>query len=104
MQSNLIGAATDIEAAGKYVLAQPENEKVGFYLADKGTIAAGKAYIELPTTEVKAFLFEGEDATGIANVNDNVNDNQTSIYNIAGQRINKLQKGINIVGGKKVLK
>ena len=101
VQSNLIGAATDIEAAGKYVLAQPENEKVGFYLADKGTIAAGKAYIVLPTTEVKAFYFAEEGATGIANVN--VNDNQAVIYNMAGQRISKLQKGINIVNGKKVL-
>ena len=27
----------------------------------------------------------------------------TSIYNLAGQRLNKMQKGINIIGGKKVL-
>jgi hypothetical protein len=100
--NDLKGAAVATEAAGKYVLAQPENEKVGFYLANGGKIAAGKAYLELPATEVKAFYFQGEDATGIANVN--VNDNQTSIYNIAGQRINKLQKGINIVNGKKILK
>ncbi len=28
----------------------------------------------------------------------------TAIYNLAGQRLNKMQKGINIIGGKKVLK
>ena len=28
---------------------------------------------------------------------------QTGIYNLAGQRLEKLQKGINIVNGKKVL-
>lgn len=99
--NDLKGVAEDVEAAGKYVLAKPEGEAVGFYKAATGTIKAGKAYIELPAADVKAFYFEGEDATGIANVN--VNDNQTSIYNIAGQRVSKLQKGINIVGGKKVL-
>ena len=99
--NDLKGVAEDVEAAGKYVLAKPEGEAVGFYKAATGTIKAGKAYIELPAADVKAFFFEGEDATGIANVN--VNDNQTSIYNIAGQRVSKLQKGINIVGGKKVL-
>ena len=29
---------------------------------------------------------------------------ETAIYNLAGQRLSKLQKGINIVGGKKILK
>ena len=28
---------------------------------------------------------------------------ESSIYNLAGQRLQKMQKGINIVGGKKVL-
>ena len=102
--NSLKGAAADTEATGKYVLAKPEGNEVGFYLADKGTIAAGKAYLELPATEVKAFYFNGDDATGIANVNVNDNDNQTSIYNLAGQRVNKAQKGIYIVNGKKVLK
>ena len=32
------------------------------------------------------------------------NTSDSDVYNLSGQRINKLQKGINIVGGKKVLK
>jgi len=42
-------------------------------------------------------------------IDDAINDIQitnaksTAIYNLAGQRINTLQKGLNIVGGKKVL-
>lgn len=43
-----------------------------------------------------------EDPTGIDNVNDNLNLNDEPIYNIAGQRIQKLQRGINIVNGKKI--
>ena len=102
--NDLKGAAADTEANGAmYVLAKVD-DKVGFYLAKAGTtIAAGKAYFEA-AANVKVYYFAEDDATGIANVNVNDNDNQTSVYNLAGQRINKLQKGINIVNGKKVLK
>ena len=41
-------------------------------------------------------------ATGINSVESNVN-NSNAIYNMAGQRLQKLQKGMNIVGGKKVV-
>lgn len=98
--NDLKGAATDIEADGTmYVLAKVEG-KVGFYKAE-GTIAAGKAYYQ-STSGVKAFYFEGGDATGISDVNVNLNEDN-AIYNIAGQRLQKMQKGINIVNGKKVL-
>ena len=30
--------------------------------------------------------------------------NGQSIYNLAGQRMNKMQKGVNIINGKKILK
>ncbi|MBQ6226840.1 MAG: hypothetical protein IJJ73_11135 [Bacteroidaceae bacterium] len=97
--NDLKGTAEDIEAAGKYVLTQPEGKVIGFYLADQGTIKAGKAYLE-GASGIKAFLFNDE-ATGISNVN--VNENG-AIYNLAGQRLNKMHKGINIINGKKVLK
>jgi hypothetical protein len=98
----LKGAAEDIQAAGKYVLAKPEGaEKAGFYKAETGTIKAGKAYLEVESS-VKAFFFAGDDATGIANVEKAVEDG--AIYNLAGQRVNKAQKGIYIINGKKVLK
>ena len=88
-----------------YVLAKPEGKEVGFYQAMEGTtIPAGKAYFKAATPGVKAFFFAGEDATAIDNVNANVNDNNAAIYNMAGQKLSKLQKGINIVNGKKILK
>ena len=40
--------------------------------------------------------------TGIADVKANVEANGV-IYNLAGQRMAKLQKGLNIVNGKKLL-
>ena len=102
-QNHLFGAAEDTDAAGKYVLAKPEGKPAGFYLADKGTIKAGKAYL-LQAEGVKAFLFSEESETAIGNVNVNDNVNAGVIYNLSGQRVSKLQKGINIVNGKKVLK
>ena len=100
----LKGTFKPIDAAGKYVLAQSE-EKVGFYLADKGKIAAGKAYLEFDSSvDVKALYFDfGGEATGIEMVNGQWTTGN-EIYNIAGQRLNKAQKGINIVNGKKILK
>ena len=49
-----------------------------------------------------AFYFAGADATGLSAVHVNLNEDN-AIYNIAGQRLQKMQKGINIVNGKKVL-
>ena len=103
--NDLKGTLEPIEATGKYILAKPQGKEIGFYLAESGTIAAGKAYIELPgNTGVKALLFNAEDETAISNVNANGNGNNAAIYNMAGQRISKLQKGVNIVNGKKILK
>ncbi len=98
----LKGAADDIAANGLYILAQPQDKPVGFYKSTTGTIKAGKAYLA-SSNDVKAFLFSGDDATGISNLNANLNANG-AIFNLAGQRMSKMQKGINIVAGKKVLK
>lgn len=45
--------------------------------------------------------YEDDLITGIAGVNANANDD--AIYNLAGQRLSKTQKGVNIVGSKKIL-
>ena len=100
--NDLQGADADIEADGSmYVLADVDGE-VGFYQANTGTtISAGKAYYQREGSGIKVFYFGKDDATGISNVNDNLNLN---IYNLAGQRLSKTQRGINIINGKKILK
>ena len=95
--NDLKGAAIDVDGEGKYILADGENG-VCFYRAT-GTIPAGKVYLE-SAAEIKGFVFD-DNATGINKINDNDN---AEIYNLAGQRMSKVQKGINIIGGKKVLK
>lgn len=89
---------------GSYVLQNLG--KVGFYLVAEGnqpTVGANRCYLTVPAAGVKAFFLNGGDATGISGVDANVDANE-AIYNLAGQRINKLQKGINIINGKKILK
>ena len=104
--NELVAATEDVTADGtQYILAEVEGE-VGFYQATEGTaIAAGKGYLVIKdAADIKAFYPFADDATGIDMV-----DGQSSmfngepVYNLAGQRISKMQKGINIVNGKKIL-
>ena len=102
VQENVLkGAAEDVDAAGKYVLAKVDG-KACFALATSGTIKAGKAYLEI-ASDAKAFYFSFDDATGINKLNES-NGLNNVIYNLAGQRVGKMQRGINITGGKKILK
>ena len=101
------GVAVSSEGTGvkNYILSNG-SEGVGFYPASGKTVAVGKAYISVSTeTNVKGFIMlpDSDDPTAIEMVNGQssiVNE----IYNLAGQRISKMQKGINIVNGKKILK
>ncbi len=98
--NDLKGTDGDTAADGTMYILANGADGVGFYKAE-GDIPAGKAYFQ-STSGVKAFFFDGDDATGISNVDANLNAND-AIYNIAGQRVQKMQKGINIINGKKVL-
>ena len=103
--------ATTTTGGDKYYALQWSNEKgkVGFFWVNNNgapfTSPAHKAYLALSgASGIKGFTFEEEDPTGIDDVNDNLNLNDEPIYNIAGQRIQKMQRGINIINGKKILK
>ena len=73
-------------------------------------IRSFRAYFQLtPGTAVKGFVmeFDNDYADGIGtiqNSNFKIQNEEEPIYNLAGQRLQKMQKGINIVNGKKVLK
>ena len=105
--NDLKGTLEPIDAAGLYVLDKSEDEVIGFYETESGQIKAGEAYIDVDYT-VKGFHFSFYDnPTGIKNIDNEqktIVNGQQYIYNVAGQRLNKMQKGINIVNGKKILK
>ena len=107
-EGNLLKASDGtVEGNGTiFVLAKPADKEVGFYAVQKGTtVAEGKAYLEVANADVKSFAFSFADqADGINEVNGQWSTvNGQSIFNLAGQRIQKMQKGINIVNGKKVV-
>lgn len=80
---------------------------VQFRPVGSGSIGAGKAFLKVPTAaDVKFFdvVFDST-ATGIRSIaNGQLIMDNAEIYNLAGQRMSKMQKGINIVNGKKVIK
>ncbi len=104
--ANELVASDGVTADGtQYILAKVDG-KAGFAKATPATtIPAGKGYIVIAAgSEVKAFYpFEGEDATGIESLTPALSEGEGAIYNVAGQKMSKLQKGINIVNGRKVL-
>ena len=86
----------------------------GFYKSSgSGTVAAGKAYLQLPTSAlsngVKAvgFIFEG-DETGIDATEFSGRQLPTAVYDMAGRKVadtfdaKKLPQGVYIVNGKKI--
>ena len=88
---------------GSYVL-QNNDSKIGFYLVNtevaQPTVGANRCYLTVPAG-VKANAFFFNEATGIQNVLENLQAGE--IYDISGRKLGKLQKGVNIVNGKKVL-
>ena len=73
--------------------------------ASDRTIAQYKAYLKLDGTQnaqLMNFAFAGSDLTGIQNVTETSAKSKTA-YDLAGRKVGKLQKGIYIVNGKKVI-
>lgn len=114
MNNQLVAVSTDIaslasEADGKanYILNNG-TKGVGFYRANGKKVAAGKAYLQVEaSTNVKAFNFDADDATGIMaiEIGEPTIGEGDSAYNLVGQKIGRNMKhGIYIVNGKKILK
>ena len=105
------------DSTPNYALGKKDNT-IGFYKFDDGngttsiTLGANKAYLEVPSANVKGFVFDFDDATGISDLSDksDMSDESDIIYNLAGQKVNgklsngQLPRGIYIINGKKILK
>ena len=90
--------------AGAYVLAN-QGGTVGFYKLDAALegVAAGKAYLSVPSPAKAFALSFGGESTGISDaVRLNSNESK-AVFNLAGQRVAQPTKGLYIVGGKKVV-
>ena len=100
----------NIDYVGLYA---PATVPEGDYFISKGAI-----YKSTGATSIKSFraflkakvevdnvkLFIGDVEDGISEVESGKQKVESAIYNLAGQRLQKMQKGINIVNGKKIMK
>ena len=100
---------------GTFYVMGKVNNVFGFFEYTADYMPARKAYLLVNGGAALAkelnMVFEEEDADGIgltpdpSPVGEGSNVGENAIYNLAGQRLNTMQKGINIVNGKvKVLK
>ena len=91
-----------------YILSQNSGTAVFKKLmsgASNRKIKQYKAYLELNganSAQLMKFAFAGSDLTGIQNVTETSAKSKTA-YDLAGRKVGKLQKGIYIVNGKKVI-
>ena len=68
-----------------------------------GGIKGLRSYFQIPaSSQVKALVLKFEDTDDITEM-ENVQRSASIIYNLAGQRLQQPQRGVNIVGGKKVI-
>lgn len=94
---------------GSYILSK-YNGKLGFYQVEGDNVKVAAKYkcyltINSPVQSAPKALFfdENDTVTDITNIFGGENNQRIEIYNLAGQRIHRLQKGVNIVNGKKVI-
>ncbi len=107
----LFGYAVETPATDKtgiYALAN-KSAGVAFYPFVGSKYAAGKAYLnvnKLDTgSEVRSFaLFDDDDATAIETLPGQNMDAETVAYDLSGRRVQRVQKGLYIVNGKKVIR
>ena len=94
------------EGDAYYVLAK-KDENVGLYNPTKGEDTASfynaghKAYWHIPAVAQSAGYHFGDGTTSIEQI---AADAELVIYDLAGRRVEKMEKGIYIVNGKKVIK
>ena len=109
VDNDLLPSDGNVQGGETIYALSKQNGVVGFYpVSSSIKVPAGKGYLVISANvggDVKAFYgFDDEDdATGLSRLNANENLNE-AIYNLAGQRIMKMQKGINIINGKKILR
>ncbi len=100
----LTGTYEDIKAPkGSYVL-QYQNETLGFYKVEntQPTVKAFHAYLNVDSN-VKGFGFSTENGATAIKALEALTSGKPEIYDLNGRKLNKLQKGVNIVNGVKVL-
>lgn len=100
--NDLVGQFETIPAVSNAYTLQNQNEGLGFYPFNGTTLAGFKAYL-INGASVSRFLLPNGEVTGIDGINADSDANQP-IYDLSGRRVKNAQKGLYIIGGKKVVR
>lgn len=101
---------TELNASDNaYLLTRDKNTPAIAFrkLATTYTLGANKAYLKLENGSESRQLISvvwDDNATGIYDLSEKKEENDGAIYNLAGQKLTRTQKGINIINGKLVIK
>lgn len=101
-----VDVATEQEAANYYMLSYGQYN-LGFYkMGDSMMLSANKAFIvqshSAPARALR-MIFAEEEEMSIESIGDDSESSPSEIYSLSGVRQTKLQQGINIVNGKKIV-
>ena len=105
---NMLVAGDGSTVNGGFIIAYKKGEAEAKFWPINGeglTIPANRSYLPAgtPTRGLEAiFGGLGEDVTGISGVN--ADSRNAAIYDLQGRRVNKAEKGVYIINGKKVIK
>ncbi len=110
--NQMVGVTEDTElnaSDNAYLLTRDKNtQAIAFRkLATTYTLGANKAYLKLENGSESRQLISvvwDDNATGIYDLSEKKEENDGAIYNLAGQKLTRTQKGINIINGKLVIK
>ena len=110
--NQMVGVTEDTElnaSDNAYLLTRDKNTPAIAFrkLATTYTLGANKAYLKLENGSEARQLISvvwDDNATGIYDLSEKKEENDGAIYNLAGQKLTRTQKGINIINGKLVIK
>ena len=110
--NQMVGVTEDTpltSADNAYMLTRKKDDSsIAFrLLATDYTLGANKAYLKLENGSESCQLISvvwDDNATGIYDLSEKEEAENGAIYNLAGQRLMRTQKGINIINGKLVIK
>jgi len=96
-----------------FLLGKKNGVTTFYRVAQTGTVSAGKAYLQLPTSVVGDLtgsrvmrIVADDETTGISEalpLNDNGEMTNDNVYDLQGRRVTKPTRGLYIVNGKKVV-
>ena len=100
-------AALGVTQPNTILTINTQKGKSAFYAVSNGTsLAKNKVYLDLSGTGINTncLYINRDNPDGIDSLTPDPSLEKGEIYNLAGQRLQKMQRGINIVNGKKVLR